>query len=66
MADFFSKFKRKTRGSSSGSSDNDSYTTSEKRFCESLGEDIIPTEEVDEVVLALDIGEVASTLHLRN
>ena len=33
----FSKFKRKTRGSSSGSSDNDSYTTKEKGFCESLG-----------------------------
>ena len=64
MADFFSKFKRKTRGSSSGSSDNDSYTTREKRFCGSLGEDIIPTEEVDEVVLALDMSsEVASTLH---
>ena len=64
MADFFSKFKRKTRGSSSGSSDNDSYTTREKRFCDSLGEDIIPTEEVDEVVLALDMSsEVASTLH---
>ena len=64
MADFFSKFKRKTRGSSSGSSDNDSCTTREKLFCESLAEDIIPTEEVDEVVLALDMSsEVASTLH---
>ena len=63
MADFFSKFKRKTRGSSSGSSDNDSCITREKRFCESLGEDIIPTEEVDEVVLGLDMSsEVASTL----
>ena len=61
MADFFRKFKRKTRGSSSGSSDNDSYSTREKHFCESLGEDIIPTEEVDEVVLALDMSsEVAS------
>ena len=38
--------------------------TREKRFCESLAEDIIPTEEVDEVVLALDMSsEVASTLH---
>ena len=64
MADFFSKFKRKTRGSISGSSDNDSYSTREKRFCDSLGEDIIPTEEVDEVVLALDMSsEVALTLH---
>ena len=64
MADFFSKFKRKTRVSSSGGSDNDSYTTREKRFCRSLGEDIIPTEEVDEVVLALDmLSEVASKLH---
>ena len=64
MADFFNKFKRKTRGSSSGSSDNDSYTTREKRFWESLGEDIIPTEEVDEVVSDLDMSsEVASILH---
>ena len=65
MDDFFSKFKRKTRGSSSGSSDNDSCTTRVKRFCESLAEeDIIPMEEVDEVVLALDMSsEVASTLH---
>ena len=55
MADFLGKFTRKTRGSSSGSSDNDSYSTREKRFCEALGEDIIPTEEVDEVV--------GSTLH---
>ena len=64
MADFFGKFKRETRGSSSGSSDNDSYSTREKRFCESLAEDIIPTEEDDEIALALDMSsEVASTLH---
>lgn len=64
MADFFSKFKRKKRGSSSGTSDNDSYSTRERRFCESLGEDIIPTEEVNEVVSALDMSsEAASTLH---
>ena len=55
MADFFSKFKGKKRGSSSGTSDNDSYSTRERRFCESLGEDIIPMEEVDEVVSALDM-----------
>lgn len=62
MTDFFSKFKRKKRGSSS--SDNDSYSTRERRFCESLGEDIIPTEEVNEVVSALDMSsEAASTLH---
>ena len=62
MADFFSKFKRKKRGRSSGSSDNDSYSTRERRFCESLGEDIIPTEEVDEVALDMP-SEAASTLH---
>ena len=39
MADFFSKFKWKTRGNSSGSS-NDSYSTREKPFSESHGEDI--------------------------
>ena len=55
MADFFSKFKGKKRGSSSGTSDNDSYSTRERRFCESLGEDIIPMEEADEVVSALDM-----------
>jgi len=64
MADFFCKFKRETRESSSDSSEDDCYTTREKRFCESLGKDIIPTEEVDEVVVALDMStEVASTLH---
>ena len=38
-----------------GSSDNDSYTTREKRFCESIGESIIPIEEADEVDLSLDM-----------